>query len=128
MNLKAYAIGKKKLNKCKAHLYRSEVYANVGCGQQNQNFERKTKLSNGLAGFLQRICEIIVNQGNQTCQIFHIKRRVDYEWLEGYLDNLYPTVDVKKKCKDELLALKRAMGGREFDIEWPASLVLATKR
>lgn len=52
----------------------------------------------------------------------------DYAFLEGYLENWIPPLNIKEFAKLELAQLKEAMGGRKIGVTWPFVLVLATKK
>lgn len=57
-----------------------------------------------------------------------LKQEAGYEYLEGYLVNWIPPLNVPVLCKEELSRLKQAMAGRTVQITWPVVLVLATRR
>lgn len=52
----------------------------------------------------------------------------DYEYLEGFLTNWIPPLNVPTTYKEELARLKEAMGTRKVRIVWPIALVLATRK
>lgn len=57
-----------------------------------------------------------------------LSREVDYEWLEKYLSNLIPVIDLAEVAEDQLTQLRDAMAGRTVQLRWSFVLVLATKK
>ena len=59
----------------------------------------------------------------KSCEILDddtiMSRVVDYDWLAGYLVNLWPPLDFRQTGAMELGELKRAMGSRKLELKWP---------
>lgn len=57
-----------------------------------------------------------------------ISKDAGFDWIYGFYVNLYPAVDAATVCKDQLAALKEAMGDKTVRLQWPFDMVLATRK
>lgn len=69
------------------------------------------------------------SQEYTLAQDFH-STQADFEWIRHYYNNLFPGFSAADVCKDELEALRVAMGDSTMrrKLYWPFVLILATKK